>query len=105
MHISDMVLTLAGIFTATGFWELLRYLLEKRSNKTRLLIGLAHHQLLITCENYIDRGHITADEYDDLYTYLYEPYSALGGNGSIERIMDEIKALPSRKEEIQWKIK
>lgn len=105
MHASDIVSILACVFTATGFWELLRCLLEKRSNKTRLLIGLAHHQLLITCESYIERGYITADEYDDLYTYLYEPYSTLGGNGSIERLMEEIRNLPSRKENMKWKAK
>ena len=33
-------------------------------------------------------------EYDNLYNYLYKPYKSLGGNGSAERIMEEVKKLP-----------
>ena len=34
------------------------------------------------------------DEYDNLKNYLYEPYKKLGGNGTAERVMDEIDKLP-----------
>ena len=34
------------------------------------------------------------DEYDNLKNYLYEPYKKLGGNGTAERVMDEVDKLP-----------
>lgn len=45
---------------------------------------------------YIDRGWITQDEYENLNTYLYEPYKKLGGNGSALRVMQEVNKLPIR---------
>ena len=43
---------------------------------------------------YLERGYIYEGEYDNLYNYLYVPYKALGGNGSAERIIEEVKKLP-----------
>lgn len=45
---------------------------------------------------YIKRGWITKDEYEDLRDYLYKPYKELGGNGSAERIMLEVDKLEIR---------
>ena len=45
---------------------------------------------------YIDRGWITQDEYENLNSYLYEPYKKLGGNGSALRVMQEVNKLPIR---------
>ena len=36
----------------------------------------------------------TKDEYENLYEYLYKPYSALGGNGSAKKVMEEVNKLP-----------
>ena len=36
------------------------------------------------------------DEYEDLIHYLYDPYVELGGNGSAEKVMQEIKKLPMK---------
>lgn len=38
-------------------------------------------------KDYIARGWITTDEYEDLYKYLIEPYRDLGGNGIIENLI------------------
>lgn len=35
------------------------------------------------------RGEITADEMDNL-TLLYDPYVALGGNGTIKKLMERV---------------
>ena len=43
---------------------------------------------------YLKRGYIYEAEYDKLYNYLYVPYKSLGGNGSAERIIEEVKKLP-----------
>lgn len=42
---------------------------------------------------YIERGWITKDEYENLSDYLYEPYKALGGNGSAKRVMEGVNRL------------
>ena len=47
-------------------------------------------------EKYIQQGWLTRDDYENIYEYLYLPYHDLGGNGSAERIMEEVKRLPLR---------
>ena len=49
------------------------------------------------CERYIERGYITQEEYDSLYNYLYIPYKELGGNGTAERMVNEVKKLPIKR--------
>ena len=44
-------------------------------------------------ENYI---HITKDEYENFFTYLYEPYEENGGNGSGSKVANELRKLPIR---------
>lgn len=60
----------------------------------RMLVGLAHDRILFLGMQYIDRGYITSDEYENLYEYLYQPYEKMGGNGSAKRIMQEVNKLP-----------
>jgi len=67
---------------------------EHKDVKTRMLIGLGHDRIMFLGTSYIKRGYITADEYENLYVYLYKPYEEMGGNGSAARIMEEVKKLP-----------
>jgi hypothetical protein len=59
-----------------------------------MILGLGHDKILSLGKEYIARGWITADEYENLHDYLYIPYKNMGGNGSAERIMEEVKKLP-----------
>ena len=59
-----------------------------------MLVGLAHDRIVYIGIQYIERGYITRDEYENLHDYLYVPYSKLGGNGSAKRVMDEVDKLP-----------
>ena len=61
-----------------------------------VLIGLAHDRIIYLGMNFIKRGYITKDEYENLHDYLYVPYKEMGGNGSAERVMDEVKKLEIR---------
>lgn len=72
---------------------------EKLNAMGNMLLGLGHEKILASCAKFVERGYITAEEYDDLDKYLYQPYRALGGNGSAERAMETVKALPSIKKE------
>lgn len=82
------------LLASSGFWS---YLLRKQkteSAETKLMIGLGHVKIIDLCMKYIERGYITKDEYDSLNKYLFIPYKELGGNGTAERMMEEVAKLP-----------
>jgi hypothetical protein len=45
---------------------------------------------------YIKRGYVTKDEFENLHDYLFVPYKKLGGNGTAEKVMDDVKRLPMK---------
>lgn len=95
-----IVAIITGVVTllaSSGFWTFMLKRLENKDAKTRLLIGLAHDRILFLGSSYVHRGYITKEEYDDLKTYLYEPYKEAGGDGSAEKIMSEVDNLPTYK--------
>ena len=83
-----------ALITSSGLWALVSKKLEKKDNETRIIVGLAHDRIIYLGMQYLKKGSITKDEYEDLYDYLYTPYKNLGGNGSAERIMEEVAKLP-----------
>lgn len=89
-----LLMVLPSILASSGLWALILRKTEKNSNETTMLIGLAHDRIVDLGVHYIERGWITADEYENLHDYLYSPYTALNGNGSAERIMGAVKKLP-----------
>ena len=90
-----VVTILVSVFASTGFWNVVQSRQKKQSNETKLLMGIAYTKIVQTAENYIARGWVTSDEYHELYHYLYEPYSDMGGNGAAKRLMDIVKTLPN----------
>lgn len=67
---------------------------DKKKNAERdMLIGLGHDRIVFLGSQYIQRGNITKDEYENLHDYLYKPYSELGGNGTAAKIMKEVEQL------------
>lgn len=95
--IVNMALTIiCAVIASNGFWTWWMRRQEKHSATNRLLIGLAHDRIMTLGMQYIHQGSITADEYENFRTYLYEPYHDAGGNGSAEKIMTEVNRLPIR---------
>lgn len=97
----EFILALAlGVIASSGIWGVVLYLIQRRDKKkdnfTKLLLGLAHQEIVRSCFTYIHRGSVTKDEYEDLIKYLYNPYIELGGNDStvITKLIDEVKKLP-----------
>ena len=88
---------LIALISSTGLWSYIANYRNKHDAKTRLLIGLAHDRIIYLGTQYIDRGDITPDEYENLNDYLYQPYVENGGNGSAKRVMEQVKALPIKK--------
>ena len=93
----QIVLTIfSSVLASSGLWTFFMKRTESKDVKTEMLIGLAHDRILYLGMQYIERGRITQDEYENLYEYLYKPYEKLGGNGSAKRVMDEVNRLPIR---------
>lgn len=96
----DIIVTLAvAVFGSTGFWTWLQNRGKKKTAEAWLLMGLAYSEIIRRSEQYIKRGYITTDEYNELSRYLFEPYREMGGNGTAQKLMAEVQNLPTTKEE------
>lgn len=85
---------LVGIGASSGFWTYLQSKDKSKSATTRLLMGLAYDRITTLGMGFIDRGWVTQDEYEELRKYFFEPYKEFGGNGTAEKIMEEVGKLP-----------
>lgn len=97
MEMGHIIAIIAAIFGSAGFWTFLNTRIDKRGkNKsagTKMLLGLGHDRVYELCQVYIHEGHLSQYEYENLM-YLYKPYKELGGNGTAERLVEEVKKLP-----------
>lgn len=94
-HVIELIIT--GIFAIAasgGFWLYIDKTRTKRDATQRLMMGLAHNEIITLSMIYINRGFITQDEHENLCEFLYKPYKDLGGNGSADRLMKEVNGLP-----------
>ena len=86
------------IFSCSGIWKILEMLLNRflsgKDNKAKMLLGLGHDRIVYLGTQYLKRGYITRDEYENLHDYLYIPYTKLGGNGTAKKVMEEVEELP-----------
>lgn len=91
----QMIITIVtSVLASSGFWAFIQKHFDKNDATKRLLIGIGHDRIMALGKQYIQRGYITADEYENLHDYLYLPYKENGGNGSAIRIMNEVERLP-----------
>lgn len=98
MHIDIIVTLIVAIFGSTGFWTWVQTRNKKKSAETRLLLGLAYSEIINRADACISRGWVEVDEYNELDRYLYRPYAEMGGNGTAQKLMNEVRNLPTRKE-------
>lgn len=95
MSMLEMIASIiCSVLASSGLWVFILKKFEAKDSKTAMLIGLGHDRIVYLGMNYIERGYITKDEYENIYEYLYKPYETLGGNGSAKRIMEEVNKLP-----------
>ena len=92
-----IIAVLSSILASSGLWAYFAKKAERKDVKTEMLLGLAHDRIMFLGMSYIERKWITSDEYEKLYEYLYKPYEKLGGNGSAQRVMNEVNKLPIHK--------
>ena len=88
------ITSVVSIVASSGFWTYLQQRDKSKESTTRLLMGVAYDKITTLGIAYIERGWVTTDEYDDLNKYFFLPYKELGGNGTAERIMHQVRRLP-----------
>ena len=88
------VTIVASVLASSGLWAFVLKKSEQNDTKNDLLVGIAHDRIRWLGLQYMERGYITPDEYENLHDYLYVPYAKRGGNGSAKKIMEEVNKLP-----------
>lgn len=96
----DIIVTiLVTVLASSGFWSLIRYrMTAKDKRKTALeqaVVALLHDRIYNSCEAYIERDSITFREFDNLQ-YLYNSYTALGGNSTGTALFEDVRNLPKK---------
>lgn len=94
--LSIIITATAAVLASTGFWSYLEVKDTATSARVNLLKGIGYFALNQTALEKIRKGYVTPEQYTEMYRYLYEPYVALGGNGSAERLMELVSKLPQR---------
>lgn len=92
---------ICSVLASSGLWAFFQKCLDKKTDMDEgrraerdMLRGLAHDRIVYLGMQYIERGWITQDEYENLDVYLFKPYEGLDGNGSAAKIMTEVRKLP-----------
>ena len=94
--VQTIIVALIAACSSSGLTGFVMFLIQRKDAKKDLLIGLAHDRIMSLGEQYLARGDLTKEEYENMHDYLYVPYRALGGNGTAEKMMHEVDRLPLR---------
>ena len=86
-----MIVTMLG---SSGLWAFVQSKTTHKSALEKMILGLGHAEIFRVAEKYIHRDGITLSELDDLETYLFKPYSEMGGNGTAAAIVQKCRQLP-----------
>lgn len=98
---------LLAVFASSGLWSVITLIVQNKLNSrnkeneeqkkmNRMVMGLGHDRITLVGMSYIERGYVTKNEYEDLITYLYNPYKDLGGNGTAELVIKKVQTLPMK---------
>lgn len=98
----DYIIPIIVALLGSGMWTALFDYLKNRQNKMtvekQMLLGLGHDRLYDLMTKYIEKGYVTVDELENI-GYIYKPYCSMGGNGTCERLYEEIVCkLPHKKD-------
>ena len=82
-----------ALLGSSGIWMWVKTKSDRNNTEDRLLLAVARNQLVEQGREYLKRGYITMDEYEE-YEDHYMLYSDLGGNGLARRIFEQVDELP-----------
>ena len=81
------------VLSGPGIWAWVKTRTQRNDSEDRLLLHVAKNQLVTQGREYLTRGYITMDEYEE-YEAEYKVYTYLGGNGLARRIFKQVDDLP-----------
>jgi hypothetical protein len=104
---STIIITvLSSVLASSGLWGVILYAMKRKDEakskdtaERKMLVALAHDRIYYLCEEILTeqvsskRQGVDIDEYENL-RILYEGYHNLGGNGTCERLFNEVSKLP-----------
>ena len=90
----------SALLGSSGIWAWAKTKTDYNNNEAKLLLSVSRNQLITLGRNYIERGYITMDEYEE-YEEEYQIYSALGGNGLARRVFQQVDELPLMPNDIE----
>lgn len=100
---TDLITIIVAVFASSGFWLFIQTVYtsrkKKKSAEDRLLMGIGFSKISDLGMRYIERGWVTRQEFQDLEHYLFEPYKEMGGDGTADRIMEQVRKLPFKEGE------
>lgn len=82
-----------ALLGSSGIWMWVKTKADRNNSEDRLLLAVARSLLVEQGREYLKRGYITMDEYEE-YEDQYKLYSELGGNGLARRIFEQVDDLP-----------
>lgn len=74
--------------------EAMKKMEEKESVRDDALMAILHDKIYKQCIQVLEDGGATAEELNNL-EHLYKPYRQLGGNGTCEKLYNEVQELPT----------
>ena len=81
------------VLASAGFWSFFTRKAKSKDATEGLVVMLAGDLLYRLGDVYIRRGWIYSEEYKVFHEDIYLPYKELGGNGSVDNIMDQVNRL------------
>lgn len=94
-----IIAIITSVFASSGLWTFISTKSNRRMMLEEGVKALLHDRIYSECEKRIGSDSISRDDYENLQ-YLYRPYRELGGNGTCERLMNEINKIPIKGEKI-----
>ncbi len=82
-----------ALLGSSGIWMWVKTKTDRIDSEDKLLLVVARAQLVTQGREYLKRGYITMDEYEE-YEDQYKLYSDLGGNGLARRMFKQVEDLP-----------
>lgn len=89
-----LITAIATFLSSSGLWAFLQHRDSKLNARVSLLVGIGYYAIQTECIRHLEKGHITREEYNDIYQHLYVPYADLGGNGMAKKMMSDVGNLP-----------